>query len=299
MWVLATILLAIHVVGCGRPNLHCGHTVTTGEQDTFLVALIERGQGVFAGRLHDVEVSFHADGKELARARTDKLGYAVAVGRIPEGARTLEAMASLDGHALKSQGEVLSWERDRTIVVCDIDGTVSDTDRRTLVFDHQDTGSRPLPNAPETLQSLSEQYNLLFLTGRPVFLYAKTHEWLGDHGFPMAPVILAPNMRDAAKVEPFKKKTIARIKRLYPNALIGIGNAETDSQAYTAEHMLAIMIDDGKRRRFRSEAIALRTWRRVRQFFDANKDVLSDPSKLQKIVSDGGLLMYPQQPIGR
>jgi len=268
-----------------------------GDRDTFLVALVERGQGVFAGRVDAVEVSFHAGGKELGRARTDRNGYAVAIGRIPLGVDTIEARAGLAGLALTSQARVLTWKPDRTIIVCDIDGTVSDTDVHTLLHDQRDTGSRPLPRAAQTLQSLSGRYNLCFLTGRPVFLYTKTYEWLKDNTFPEAPVILAPNLRDAKDVESFKQRTIAMAKRLYPDALIGIGNAETDSQAYTAEGMLAIMIDDGKNRRFRSEAIALQTWNRVRQFFDANHDLLTDPSRLRSFLEAGGLLQYPQPPL--
>jgi hypothetical protein len=166
------------------------------------------------------------------------------------------------------------------------------------VFEKEDTESRPLPGAAETLQRLSERYNILFLTGRPVFLRAKTYHWLNDNGFPIAPVVLAPVMRDVGQVEQYKKRNIAALKRLYPNALIGIGNAETDSVAYTDEQMLAIMIDDGKNRRFRSEVIALRTWNRVGKFFEANDDLLSDPLRLKQFVAEGGLLLYPQQPIG-
>jgi hypothetical protein len=290
-------LTAWLVSGCGRPALHCGNTVTMRDHDTLLAALVERGTGLFAGRLHGVEVSFHAEGKELGRARTDKSGYAVTVGRLPVGTRSLEARCTLDGHTLTSQGKVLSWEPGRTIVICDIDGTISDTDYDDLFFKHWDTESKPLPGAPQTLQRLSKGYNLLFLTGRPVAWYAKTHKWLDDHGFPAAPVVLAPTLRSAVHVKRYKAEAIARVKRLYPDALIGIGNAQTDSEVYTAEGVLAIMIDDGKERRFRSEAIALRTWRRVREFFDANHDILSDPSQTRTLLSEGGFLLYPQPPI--
>ncbi len=84
--------------------------------------------------------------------------------------------------------------------------------------------------------------------------------------------------------------------RFYPRTPIGIRNFETDSQAYAAERPLSIMIDDGTGRRFRSEDIVLRTWRRVRQFFHANHDVLSDPAGLRSLLSEGGLLLYPLPP---
>jgi hypothetical protein len=79
--------------------------------------------------------------------------------------------------------------------------------------------------------------------------------------------------------------------------LIGVGNAETDSQAYTASGLLALMIDDGKERHFRSQAIPMRSWEQVKQFFEANHDLLRDPTRLRKLVSEGGLLLYPQPPL--
>jgi phosphatidate phosphatase APP1 len=267
------------------------------DRDTFLVALVERGGGLFAGRLDGVEVSFHAGGREIGRARTDKLGYAIATGRVPPGAREVEAQATLDRTTMRSQGDVYRWEEGRTILVCDIDGTVSETDVEALLFDRWDTNSRPLPGSPETLQQLAKQYNLLFLTGRPVAWHGKTYKWLDDHGFPAAPAVLAPDVREAVKVEQFKAHTISMLRKLYPNVLVGIGNAETDSQAYTANGLLVIMIGDGKKRRFRPEAIPMRSWNQVQQFFDANNDVLSDPERLRALLSEGGVLHHPRPPV--
>jgi len=104
-------------------------------------------------------------------------------------------------------------------------------------------------------------------------------------------------VKEAVKVEGFKARTISMLRKLYSNALIGIGNAQTDSQAYTANGLLALMIDDGKTRRFRSEAIPMRSWKQVQQFFDANDELLSDPGRLRSFLSDGGLFLYPQPPL--
>ena len=296
LWGLTTVLLALQVGGCGRLAIYAGNTVTTGEQDTFLVAMVERGHGLLAHRLANVEVCFHAGGKELARTRTDEVGYAVAVGRIPPGARTLEARASVNGHALQAQAEVLNRPPGRTILVCDVDGTISQTDFHALVssvLNEKDIKSRAVPDAAETLQRLSRQYNIVYLTDRPVYLHNQSYKWLSDHGFPSAPVICAPDLRISRKVLQYKRTIIAKLKELYPDALIGFGNEETDAEAYAAEGMLAIMIDDGKNRHFRSDALFLRTWSRVRQFFDANNDVLRDPSRLRTLMAEGGLPFMP------
>jgi hypothetical protein len=293
---LTTVLLALHGGGCGRLAIYAGNTVSTGKQDTFLVAMVERGHGLTAHRLSNVEVCFHSGGKELACTRTDQVGYAVATGRIPPGARSLEARASVKGHALQAQAQVLHRPPGRTILVCDVDGTISQSDYHALVssvLSEKDIKSRAVPDAAETLQRLSRQYNIVYLTDRPVYLHYQSYRWLSDHGFPSAPVICAPDLRISKNVLEYKRTIIAKLKELYPDALIGFGNEETDAEAYAAEGMLAIMIDDGKNRHFRSDALFLRTWSRVRQFFEANDDVLRDPSRLRTFLSEGGLAFKP------
>ena len=292
----AAALLVLFVGGCGRLAIYAGNTVTTGEQDTFLPALVEHGNGFFAHRLANVEVIFYAGGKEIARALTDEVGFAVAVGRIPPGARTLEVRAHVNGHALQSQGEVLSWQPGGTILVCDVDGTISQSDLGTLVntvLGHTDIKSPAFPDAAETLQRLSKHYNIIYLTDRPVYLRQVSYKWLSDHGFPPGPVICTPDLRTSREVLQFKQKIIGKVKKLYPDTLIGLGNEETDAEAYSRSGMLAIMIDDGKNRHFRSDTLFLRTWSRVRQFFDANNAVLSVPSQLRTLMSEGGLPLKP------
>jgi hypothetical protein len=291
-----SVLLASVVGGCAQPILHCNTTCRIGEQETFLAAVIERGNGLFSPRCHGIEVSFLAGGKKIGSAVTDKLGYAIATGRIPASANTFEAQADLGGRSLRSEAQALSWQPHRTMIVCDIDGTVSQTDVYTLVVDHWDTGSLPLPEAPETLRALAERYNILFLTGRPLAWRAKTVKWLDDHGFPAAPVVLAPDMHDVEHVAQFKEQVITLVQRLYPEARIGIGNAVTDSEAYTSKGMLAIMMDDGKHRRFGAQAIPVRSWTQIRQLIDANNDILSDPERARKLLSEGGMIHHPLFP---
>ncbi|MBN1346402.1 MAG: hypothetical protein JXQ73_27185 [Phycisphaerae bacterium] len=291
--ILPSILLLFAVAGCGRPTLYCGMTARIGDRETLMAALVERGHGLLAGRLQNIDVSFHAGGQKIGSAITDELGYAVATGRIPPGIHTLEARAMVDGQSLESKGQVLTWLPNRNLIVCDVDGTVSQTDVDALVFRRWDTGSHPLPGAPETLRALSKRYNLLFLTGRPVFWRDKTLKWLYDHHFPAAPVITAPDLHNADHVAQFKARVISDIQRLYPEARIGIGNAITDSQAYTSRGMLPVMIDDGKDRRFGWQAVPLRTWSQVAQLFDANNDVLSDPRRLRTLLSQGGMILRP------
>lgn len=292
-WTLrATLLLALYLAGCGRLAIYAGNTVTTGEQDTFLPALVERGNGFFAHRLANVEVSFFAGGSEIARALTDEVGFAVTSGRIPNGVTTLEVRATVDGHALSAKSEVWSWQPGRTTIVCDVDGTISQSDLGTLVYTvmgHTDIPSAAVPDAAQTLQRLAKDYNIIYLTDRPIYLRQVSYKWMSEHGFPPGPLITTPDLHTSQEVVKFKQKIIGKLKTLYPDTLIGFGNAETDAEAYAASGMLSIMIDDGKNRQFGADVLYLRTWKRVGEFFSENGEVLRKPGRLRAAMTEGRL----------
>jgi hypothetical protein len=69
-------------------------------------------------------------------------------------------------------------------------------------------------------------------------------------------------------------------------------SARTLSTSFLA--LLAIMMDDGKHRRFGSQAIPLRTWNHVRQLLEANNDILSDPERARILLSEGGMILRPR-----
>lgn len=285
------------LAGCGRPVLVCASTATMGDRDTMVAALIERGPHFLSGRVAGVPVHFHAGGKEVGHAVTSKIGYAVTTVRIPAGVDMVEAQAVIDGRAMAARAKVFTWHRGRTILVLDIDGTISQTDVATLLRGRWDTGSRPMPGAAETLNRLSERYNLLYLTDRPWALRDKTYEWLEVHSFPGAPVILSPTLRAVRDVEQYKQYMIDDIKRIYPDALIGVGNEPTDATAYSSSGALPIIINGGKGRWFGRQAIVLPAWAEIGRFFDANREILENPQELRSMLVAGGALAVPREPI--
>jgi hypothetical protein len=176
----------------------------------------------------------------------------------------------------------------------DIDETISATNYGTLIDGmEEDIGSQPLSGAAEAVGRLARRFNVLYVSARPRFLLEKTRRWLTRHGFPAGPVITTPSLAEAIRVQKFKGGTIAKLQALSDGLLIGIGNARTDSEAYAANGLLTVIIDDADSSRFRSHAVVVRNWAMVEKFFEANKDVLEAPARLRQAIAGEELLLRP------
>jgi hypothetical protein len=296
---LAMILLAglvLFPTGCAKVHFICDDTVIWEGRDSFLSATLVTRTGFGTMRPKDVEVVFYADGVEVARARTGGEGYVYKIDRLPIETETLEARAVVGGKEYRSQGRVFNWKEDRVVIICDIDGTIARTSVTGLVFKERDTKSKPMPMSSEVLHALSKKYHLAYLTARPIYLREKSQAWLDNNGFPKAPLVTFIRVRESADAVRYKSEIIEAIHALYPEALIGIGNAGTDMEAYAANGMLPLIADDGEGRLFSAHAIQLQTWGQLARFFDANERLLQDDDALRDVITSGGMLLQPVIP---
>lgn len=292
---LISAAIALATVGCSQPMLTVNDVIAINGLQTTFDAYAEHVAPLGdVDRLLGVKVTFLADGKEIGAAATDRHGFARYCCHVPPGAKSIEGRARVDGRDVRGLGQIFTWDPKRTTVVCDIDETISATNYSTLIDDQpDDTGSKPLPGAPEAVRRLSERFNILYVSARPRFLLEKTRRWLACHQFPPAPVITTPSLAEAIRVQKFKGRTIADLQMLSDNLLIGIGNARTDSEAYAANGLLTLIIDHRDTNRFRSHAIVLNDWAMVEKFFDANKKVLEEPARLRSAIAGEEFLLRP------
>jgi hypothetical protein len=295
-WVAAALaLFASILAGCGQPTLTLNDAVTIAGCQTPIEALVEHRSPLGdVDQLLGIEVRFFADGAPLGAEKTDRRGFARHCCFVPAETKRIEARATVDGVDVTGQGRLYQWDPTRTILVCDIDETISETRYSTLLDDMEaDTGSAPLPDSSATLQALAGRFNIVYMTARPRWLLEKTRRWLVDHGFPDAPVVTAPTLAEALGVQKFKGGQIEEWRTLADHLLIGIGNAETDSEAYAANGLLTIIIDDDDTDDFRAHAVVLRNWAMVGDFFDANRAELEDAERLRQIIATEGMLKRP------
>ncbi len=291
---LALVLPAV-AGACATPMISLSDVVVAGGGHTAIDAFTEHSSALGdVDQLAGVDVTFLADGRELGTARTDTVGLARWSCCLPPGARTVQARATVDGKQVAGEARVYEWDPMRTIIVCDIDETVSLTDYASLLSDDSaDSGSKPLPGAARTMKELAGRFNLIYITGRPRFLLNKSRRWLERNGFPPAPVVTALTLAEAIGVQKYKGGQIADLKCLSSNLLIGIGNARTDSEAYASQGLLTLIIEDDDSNMFRSHAIVVRNWDMLHRFFDANREVLEDPARLAAVIAEQGMLLQP------
>ena len=283
--------------GCGRPILSVSDAVRMEGIPSLLTAYAERSDLVGAWEaVEGVEVTFFVGGNEVARAVTDGDGYAGERVTLSGKVTQFTARAVIDGKQLEHEGVVYHWNADRTIIVSDVDGTICWTDFEQLYLNRSNKGTVPVDGARETLRELTPRFNIAYLSARPRILLGLTKEWLDQNDFPSGPIVTASSIDEGLDAERFKTKSIREHKKYAPYILIGIGNLDSDSEAYAANNMLTLIRHKADDKQFRAHAIVLPDWASIREFFAANAELLEDPAKLDRAIREGHMLVQPQFP---
>ncbi len=284
------------VVGCSEPILSLDDVVAVDGHESLLVAHLEHeplhGMRVSIER---ATISFLYDGQPLAEQLTDDEGRAVAVCSLPGGeVSAIEATASVNGSVHRATSRLFRWPADRTVLVVDVDDTISETDYDDLLLDKIDRESYPLPHAQEAMNALAKDYGIIYLTGRPRFLLGKTREWLERKGFPPGPVITSPGLSEMLDFLSLKIDLIRTTKKYVPGLLIGLGDKRSDAEAYGRTGLLPLILrfPDKLRAPIRDKGIVFNDWPAVTRFFRDNRTVLSDPKRLAAALERGDFASF-------
>ncbi len=286
-------ILVTALTGCGKVFLSTEDAIVRADGSTTLVANVERARVHGVRRnLEDVEVAFHAQGRKIGTARTDDEGRASLVAKVQPDLREFQVSFRRDGRKFAHTGRVFHWRPDRTIVAVDIDETVSATQYRLLLLTDDDT-SRPLSGSDAALTQLADHCQIVYITGRPRFLWEKTQRWLERNGFPPGPLITAPNLRQCIVQASFKRKELASMRETWPGALIGIGDRGADIHAYGENGMLTLLVGgtpqvDAKRHMYRFE-----NWQSLCDFCVVNHDLIANPKLLQAALGSDAVFSVP------
>jgi hypothetical protein len=123
-------------------------------------------------------------------------------------------------------------------VVTDVDGTQTESETADWVTLFGGPPPASQPSGPELLGEYRDRgYRIFYLTARPEWLHAHTHEWLALRGYPAGNVqtTLSGTGALGAAAEDFKTDALATLLGRFPNAIeVALGNTDTDAGAYAA-----------------------------------------------------------------
>jgi hypothetical protein len=301
VWVIVFAVSAgtLGAPGCGRPVLTLDDGVMVhNSQRVELMAHVERQMfGLLRTSVADVPVRFFAGEDPLGQAWTDRHGDA----RINVDVEALDdpefgAKASVFGASLSGTGRVFEMERERVAIIVDVDHTIARTDYRALLFSPFDGKSQPIPHSQEVLNELAQDFTIIYLTGRPRAMQTKTREWLAANDYPPGPVVVASEIRDAARNGRFKLRVLGRLQSKWPNLLIGVGDRPSDARAYGANQMLALIIAPREMEKIGPHALLMPGWEAVGAFFEENHDALIDPAVVRELVAGRRPLLFTVPP---
>jgi hypothetical protein len=161
---------------------------------------------------------------------------------IPTGARLgvgrhrLRYVVRGDHTAADQYIEVLS--ADAHVAVSDVDGTLTESETAEWLAVFGGASPAVNPGSPEALWALARRgFIIFYLTARPEWLTARTHQWTRERGLPSGLVHTMLNLTGAtgAAAFTFKRDELLGLRgRLGHPVDYGFGNTDTDAQAYDA-----------------------------------------------------------------
>jgi hypothetical protein len=160
---------------------------------------------------------------------------------LPMGVYPVRARVSVDKSL--ATGTLYVMEKDTPVVIFDIDGTLTRSDRElTSQLLSKISKGAYVPRMRPGTKSLAWEWFRhgvlpIYITGRPDTLHRITRTWLQQQGFPPGPIVLATRLRDAKPttrgVGHFKRQQLERlVKTLELHIVAAYGNASTDRFAY-------------------------------------------------------------------
>jgi len=208
--------------------------------------------------------------RPLGRVVTDEDGWAEFPVRFDEaGLYRVAVEAMVRGEDVDERGReeflVACRRPDRVGLVLDIDDTLTASDAALL----SSLAAVRDPDTVAVVRALAQRYDLLYLTARVRWTSPQTRRWLRTKGFPAAPLFVRDLKRSRAlRSGTYKTQLLRQLRRRFPNILVGVGDEDSDVEAYTNNGMVAILIEEKE-----DESWNVKTWSHVRELL-LDEDVM-------------------------
>jgi hypothetical protein len=132
----------------------------------------------------------------------------------------------------------------RTIILVQIDNTVSTATNLKLFRGTDNKEIMAVAGAQQTLNTLAQHYQLVYLTDLERAFTDKFKSWLTLRNMPPAPVLFWDLFERSLSHGTYMKKLVAKLHKDLGNAAVGIGADDDDGAAFVASNLAAIVITD-------------------------------------------------------
>lgn len=113
--------------------------------------------------------------------------------------------------------------------------------------------AKPMPEAAAVMTRLSKKITVIYLTHRPAALTNLSKNWLINYNFPAGPLLT--NQDNKFSSGDYKGQRMKELRHEFNNIQIGIGDKDSDVQAYRVNNMRAFWIIKYKDKRKSVEKI--------------------------------------------
>ncbi len=167
--------------------------------------------------------------------------------------------------AMESKIIVGIFDEKKPILICDIDHTVCDT-KLLLFILNKDTKIPAVKDSSETLNRLSNQYNIIYVTHRDDAFIHKTKFWLDLFNYPNGPIFFWNFGKYTFNSGKYKEEIIQNLKKHFPNIVVGIGDKISDALAYTKNGLKTILITKTENKGLPQGVIQTDNWQNIENY---------------------------------
>ena len=219
-------------------------SITVPGEKVILTAKLEKKVLFFRPDLKGERLVFHIDNKKVGECITNEEGYAFVPYTINRpGEFELDVQLSTASRYVthKRSAKIYCCNKKKPAIIVDIDHTVADVGWLGAMI-RPNKEIMPLKNAPDILQKISQKYDIVFVTKREENFLRKTETWLKMYKFPDAPVFFWDLGDYPISSVKYKTERIRKLRQIWKNISIGIGDRDSDIEAYLANGMKVIKI---------------------------------------------------------
>jgi hypothetical protein len=130
----------------------------------------------------------------------------------------------------------------RTILLIQIDGTVSTATNLKMFRGTENAEIPAVEGARQTLETLANHYQLVYLTDLERAFTDKFKTWLELREMPRAPILFWDLFERSLSHATYMKKLVAKLHQDFGEATLGIGGVEADGKAFVQNGLVGVVI---------------------------------------------------------